>query len=175
MMKRLVIFLFAAITSMAAAQAGNWCEELIKKMNTYSGVDKTIRANRDPQTNKITTAVYDFKFSSKSLFNNIRMELSQHAFDSDYYSETGNETVLMRFTIDGQRWDCKLQSIGQGKQFLVTINQSGQPLQPASPSQKHNSDNRTQHSQTTSDKAAVEQNNRELEKAERERRQKLGL
>lgn len=177
-MNRLTIIIVAVITSISA-YADNWCETLIKQLNSTSGIDKTVRTNRDPQSHKIVTAVYDYKFGSDKVFRMIRDNMRLHIDEADFFSETGQETSIMRFTIDGMRWDCKLQHTKQGNIFLVNASQAGQSQQPQpvrKPSKASSTQHKQQkHTQTAQDKTAIEQNNSELEKAERERREKLGL
>ncbi|MCM1450742.1 MAG: hypothetical protein NC102_00575 [Clostridium sp.] len=178
-MNRLIITFIAIFVSTAAACADNWCESLIKRLNTASDIDKTLRATRNPQSHQLVSAVYDYKFSSDSLFKAIRNDLRLHADEADFFSESGSAMVIMRLTLDGFRWDCKLQRLDKDKQFLVTVNKSGQSMQqqtqPAPAKKQPGSRSQHKRPQSTQDKTAVEQNNLEIEKAERERREKLGL
>lgn len=176
-MNRLIITLIAAMAAISS-YADNWCETLIKQLNATSGIDKTIRTNRDQQSRKIVTAVYDYKFSSDNIFRKIRDDMRSHIDEADFFSETGEQIALMRFTIDGLQWDCKLQHTRQGNIFLVNVSQAGHSPQqpPATKQSKGAVGKKTQqkHTQTKADKTDIEQNNLELEKAERARREKLG-
>lgn len=179
-MNRLIIILLTLFASTAGAYADNWCESLIKTLNTASDIDKTIRTTRNPESHELVSAVYDYKFSSDTLFKAIRHDLRAHAGESDFFSESGRTTVIMRLTLDGFRWDCKLQSLEKDKQFLITVNKSGQAMQPTQkprPSKKKTTEKKSTktHQQNAGDKTAIEQNNSELKKAEQERRRKLGL
>lgn len=177
-MKRLTIILLTATIALAS-YADNWCEKLTKQLNSTAGIDKTIKVERNPKSKKLVSGVYDYKFASARISRTIKKELLSHIEEADYFSDTGNETLLMRLTIDGMRWDCKLQYAPQGGQFLVNVIQADKhnepmPLKPETQSHHSSVSQQISHTQTDKDKAAIEQNNRELEKAERERREKLG-
>lgn len=123
-MKRIKIVLLSVLLSVGALQAKNWCETLVNTLNSTSEVDKTMAVNRDPKSHEITSASYDFRFTSGKLYERIQNTLKNHAADVDYYSESGkkNKVIMIRFVDNGRRWSCKLQRLGRnGKQFLVSV------------------------------------------------------
>ncbi len=183
----MILTIISLMVGIALANADNWCEELVNQLNTTVDLDKTVTTSRDPGTHKLVHAVYDYKFKSRRLYNKIWNTLRQHASEAEFFSQKDykkSKTILMRVNIDGQRWDCKLQTISKGKQFIVTLNgvqsdksgrfkASKQKQRAVRQSRKARNMRVVREKQSQDDRALIIENNRELEKAAQERKRRL--
>lgn len=123
-MKRLLTIIIWLTAAACTASAENWCEELIRFLTEQKNVDRNVAVSRDPESHEITSATYDFHFTSENLYKTIADNIRCHETEADYYTENvkKHKTILARFTCKGQRWSCKLQPLdNKGKQFLVTV------------------------------------------------------
>ncbi len=123
-MKRLLTIIIWLTAAACTISAENWCEELIGFLSEQKNVDRNVAVSRDPESHEITSATYDFHFTSESLYKTIADNIRCHETEADYYTENvkKHKTILARFTCKGQRWSCKLQPLdNKGKQFLVTV------------------------------------------------------
>lgn len=199
-MKRITI-IFSTLLITIAANAANWCETLVNKLNSDPGIDRTVAVSRSPETHEITNATYEYRFTSEKLYKQIlsTMTSANHIAESDYYSESGtkNKTVVIRFTDNGRRWSCRLQSDSHNKQFLVSVKsgdgapdsivaeeETAQPRHTTGEARKRTdktnrkarqTSRQTVETHTSADsKAALEKHQAELRQAEAERNRKLG-
>ena len=123
-MKRLLTIIIWLTAAACTASAENWCEELIRFLTEQKNVDRNVAVSRDPESHEITSATYDFHFTSENRYKTIADNIRCHETEADYYTENvkKHKTILARFTCKGQRWSCKLQPLdNKGKQFLVTV------------------------------------------------------
>lgn len=123
-MKKLLTIIIWLTAAACTASAENWCEELIRFLSEQKNVDRNVAVSRDPESHEITSATYDFHFTSENLYKTIADNIRCHETEADYYTENvkKHKTILARFTCKGQRWSCKLQPLdNKGKQFLVTV------------------------------------------------------
>lgn len=123
-MKKLLTIIIWLTAAACTANAENWCEELIRFLTEQKNVDRNVAVSRDPESHEITSATYDFHFTSENLYKTIADNIRCHETEADYYTENvkKHKTILARFTCKGQRWSCKLQPLdNKGKQFLVTV------------------------------------------------------
>lgn len=188
-MNRLLLTIFTLLVSVVMASADNWCEELINELNADTSVDKTVNVTREPDTHKLVNAVYDYKFRSDALYNKIWETLRKHAAEAVYFSQKDNKkykSILMRVTIDGQCWDCKLQPGSSLKLFMVSVNGGSKMEEPVKSNISKNlkewkksartsgAKKTIKENQSQDAKTQIEQNNKELEKAALERKKLLG-
>lgn len=183
-MNRLLLTLISLLVSAMMASADNWCEALINQLNTNAKVDKTVTVNREPDTHALVNAIYDYKFKSDDLYTKIWETLRKHAGEAEYFTQKDYKdykTILMRVTIDGQRWDCKLQPGASLKQFIVTVNGNskklksikrdiGKNIKRQKSAQRYGTKKVIKENQSQAAKTQIEQNNKELEKAALERK-----
>lgn len=126
--------MFALLVAAALSAEEFWCEQLVNMLIKTQGIDKTVAVNRDAASHDITNATYDFRFSSKDIYNVVESKIINNTATSEFYSESGEKSdkvYLIRTINNGRRWSCKLWRLGKNEnQFLVRVsldNESDEP------------------------------------------------
>lgn len=86
-MKRLLTIIIWLTAAACTASAENWCEELIRFLTEQKNVDRNVAVSRDPESHEITSATYDFHFTSENLYKTIADNIRCHETEADYYTE----------------------------------------------------------------------------------------
>lgn len=184
-MKKITAILIAITIACNLMQANNWCETLIDILSSAKDVNRTTAIKRDSGTHKITYATYDFKFESENLYRKVYNTIIRNSRQADYFSEKTQDghVTLIRFTDQGETWSCKLSKTSSQSQFLVTINAEGtNKSDPAKTTQRQSTQSQkprketptTGKTHTDPDKAkAIQEHDREMEQARRERERLL--
>lgn len=187
-MKHIAILILVAMMSMGMQAADNgknskWYERLVNHLVTAENVDKSVSVNRDPETNEITNATYDFRFTSTKLYETVKDAIVLNTEKSEYYSESGTKNhreYLLRLVDNGRRWSLKLEKVGRNNQFLVRVSTGDNITKAISVTEKRlnpipwHSKTKTVTKPSTAEKtAAIKALDEELRKAAIERKQKL--
>lgn len=139
-MNRLTIFMLALIVATGLNAEEFWCEQLVNMLIKTQGIDKTVAVNRDAASHDITTATYDFRFTSKDIYNLVESKIINNTATSEFYSESGEKSdkvYLIRTINNGRRWSCKLWRYGKnGNQFLVRVSLDNEPDEPVTTRKK---------------------------------------
>lgn len=183
-MKRLTFFMFALLVAAALSAEEFWCEQLVNMLIKTQGIDKTVAVNRDASSHDITNATYDFRFSSKDIYNVVESKIINNTATSEFYSESGEKSdkvYLIRTINNGRRWSCKLWRLGKnGNQFLVRVSLDNETDEPVIFTKKRSSRTATKNhihsinNPSTADKeAAIDALDEQLRLAAEARKRKL--